>query len=245
LATQLGNQYRGFGILVASLGVLAAWSELYPLDGKWSLLANHARAALLWAIVIVVIWGNRSGLRDRWTEARVHAEAERQALLTTKLLDEREQATDLQYLCCTLLDEQIAYNHRCCVQYSNILTLSRTLAFAAFVLVLTHATLELAPNLTLPFPWLGRGQVEFWAMTAFPTLIGGIAAANAFLRLGSLRDEHRGMASQLRNLRNELCELDASNTAELRNSAQAICDQLRRNDLGWREATGRTKLEIG
>ena len=232
-AGMFGNSFRGLGIVVAILGVLTAWSKLYPADGRFSDFAHVTSLVLLLAVVITVWRGNRSQLRPKWIILRAKAEAARYAKLAALIEAYQDDEPTLFEETELRLVEQIAYNTRSHAQYANLGLLARYTAMLAFALLLANAAIAVISDISqadLP-KWADRLMDSFWLFSALPALAGGLAGANGFLRIGQLADDHKHMAAQLQALHEKL--LAPQRSMPMINLAKATRDTLAHRDSEW------------
>ena len=244
-ASRFGNAYRGHGILVALLGVLTAWSQLYPENGPRLLIAHVASVVLLVAIAATVWRGNRSNLKERWIDMRGRAEGARYQELDSLINALEGDETQLERETLIRLDEQIAYNLRSHAQFFNLGLLAKMLGMMVFALLLANATITAVTDFSqagLP-KWLHDLLDSYWLFKALPALAVGLASANGFLRTGQLADDHRHLAQALSKLRQELLAPDRK--LAIGDLARAVRDTLAGRDSEWVRNANTYNLSAG
>ena len=250
-ARALGETYRGIGILVIALGVLAVLCAVAPL----ALESGHestklwaiCEVALMASIVAAVAWLHHARIRDQWIEVRRAAEVLRYAGLHSQLgslSSALAQGHDASGAAATLqreLDEtlraQVGYNQHKHEHYEQI----EHAASVVGLIVFASACAAAVAHLFVHWPWL----LFFTAIA--PLLAGALHGINGFLRLSDLSDAHRDTALRLQAIVERMAGwVDAppepAKLLELGNEGYAV---LVSGDARWREMARTLNPKLG
>lgn len=243
LATQLGNRYRGMGVLVGIMGMGIIFCAIGPIALQLNAKVGEVLGALkivLMVAMLVLIWvGTCSRIKNRWVAARREAELLRYADLYQAIqllqrqphdLKEREVVRSKLLEILDGTEGQVAYNASKLKQFESIEHVSNLAGWLGFVMALTAAIV----HVWVHKPWL-------LMFTGFlPALIGGIHGINAFLGLAGLVEETSKMKDRLGQL------LDAvkhtSPDENFLDLAKLTYDTLTTRDVMWAEGADKLGL---
>ena len=186
-ATELGNRYRGMGILIGLFGAVVIFFALAPiglrLNEHQAHLMNYAELFLMVISICCLLYVRFSRLHDRWLIARLNAEKLRYA----PLIEGKRGTQDIAKSLTLLLEDQIKYNKLRAKDYKAVEEASTVLTvfifFSAFTAAIGH--------MFFSYEWL-------ILITAFlPTLGATVHGINRFLGLSQLESEHESMSEKL------------------------------------------------
>ena len=255
LATQLGKEYRGLGLLVGFLGILIVFSAVTPAgfhieDIRWLIALGLFKVGMM-LYMFYLVWeiGGKSGLKTRWIAARLDAERLRYfdldrltqelrlnmgAVTANKLRKELESILDTQG------KGQISYNRDKASNYMAIERASDFLSWAGFAIALTCAIWLVASEVGL----VAHRSWLIFGTAAVPALVGGIHGLNGFLNIGGLAEEHEKMANFLEGIYDELKSTSSDEFAALQSIAERALVQLVDRDVQWEESIKKCNISL-
>lgn len=255
LATQLGKEYRGLGLLVGILGVFIVFSAVTPAglhieDIRWLIALGLLKVGMmLYMLYLVLEIGGKSGLKTRWIAARLDAERLRYFdldSLTQALRLNADQATadklrqELESILGSQGNGQISYNRGKASNYMAIERASEFLSWAGFAAALICA-------IWLVVSEVGLVEHRSWLIfgtAAIPALVGGIHGLNGFLNISGLAEEHEKMANFLEGIHDELNATPSIEFAAILSIAERALAQLVDRDVQWEESIKKCKISL-
>lgn len=237
-ATVLGDTYRGIGVLAGLLTVGIVFFSTLPsaLHMPQSLhkASEILQVACMAAIVFLLFYSRRSGMKERWIALRVAAEPMRYTALSLALAQAKVShsgidASTLRNACLAVIEGengQLVYHMKRARQFDAILRGSRLFTLLSIALSLVAAAIQLF----LPLQWL------LFLIAFLPGMAGALQGVNGFLRLGGLLNEHQIMAQRLSSLRDRL--MDAGDATAALSVAEKIYDTLIGESKVWGDIAG-------
>ena len=237
-ATDMGNLYRGYGLLVALFFTGVLWTELFPHNKA----AFGLRLLFMALIALLVIYVNKfSNLRDGWKKERITAERLRYRELESSLQIHANNECMLSKACQLVLDEQIKYNERCRDQYHGIELVTNIIVTIAFIALFVFTLFELFLHDGNEVP---NGLEVLWSVLRFmPAGAIGLLVFNAFINLWKLMEDHEELVDELTKLRGELANKPRTRTvSEL---AEEIRQTLYDRDNRWAKHVDGMSVKLG
>lgn len=242
-ATDLGDHYRGIGVIVGLLGVLIIFCAVAPIgfeSGHTSTLVFTICKILMMVLMAVLVWWTiHSKLRNKWIEARLKAENLRYKNL--RELNQKLEKSPTDITTKQVLDEldkifsdQIGYNKSKATNYHSIEMISDYIGWIGFFIAFVGACLHLVMH-------------ESWLIfpTAFvPALVGTIHGVNAFLRLSDLAEDHESMGKRLEETQSELNN-NKENAVKVLELSRVAYQTLTSRDVQWVETAEKLGLKVG
>lgn len=238
LATRLGAAYRGIGVLIGILGAGIILCALLPIGLSLSNIAAHvvavSKVGLMAALMLILLWARRSGLKEQWVALRRSAEYKRyeslrEAIRNAKDVTNQSAIKALRVETDRIVgggpDCQIAYNEKKHRDYEGIEAFGTRVTYLAFA----TSFLAAATHLILHVSWL------IFLIAYLPAAVGAMHAVNSFLRLPQLVGQHGEMAHELRDIRQRMSmttESLESRTEFLKLSMQLLF-LLENSDENW------------
>ncbi len=201
LATQLGNEYRGLGILVGFLGFLVFLCALIPVAAIEYLSEGcfesfHILELISLALIFFAVYvPNIKYIHRDWMEARWRGEINRYQTLKS-FIDSHNQEQLLQELV-FVLNDQIAYNKKKLEEYESVERWTLKILSIAFIITVVGTVANMRWHNPL---WL----FAILLPPIFPGIIHGI---NGFLGMPTLIVDHKRVLKKLRNFKNQLQSL--------------------------------------
>ena len=191
IATRLGDDYRGLGVVVGVLSMGIIFCALAPFGLELDELSAHRASCielvLMMTIVFIFLYVKTSKLHQRWINFRLLAEQARYESLG--IACDKQNIENISKELTKNLSEQIQYNlnkHSECESIETATAILIWLAFpCAFLAAIAHIFFE-------HVPWL-------IFLTAFLPSVGAtIHGVNSFLAIGELAKEHHHTAHVLK-----------------------------------------------
>lgn len=221
-ATDVGDLYRGYGLLVAIAFVGVLYTESF--HGRASFLVRLALMAFMLVVVLYVNFG--SGLRNEWSARRLESERNRYAALDRKLAS-RTSDEELVAQCRFHLRGQLAYNDDCHGQYHALDRIASCIVWGGFGILLANTLLELF-HVEIADPTV---RALWMALRFLPCLAIGLLVFNAFINLWRLKDHHEETAGRLREM---MAALDApAPGVPIETASREMRDYLQAQDSKW------------
>lgn len=245
LATRLGNEYRGAGVLISVLAVGIILCGLTP--SALSLVGNHAKAVavvevtFMLATLLVIVLNKKT--KTKWIATRTYAEHLRYLPLK-KTIDSLVQEPTLakavllktQLLQITSAQQQ--WNKSKAEQYHAIEHFADLFTWIGFSIALVFSMLHFVFHQTW-FSYLTIG---------LPVSIGAVHATNGFLKIEELKESYSKMHTKLSGMLVQVnrCDLTAQSSydaaiARLINLAEETRSVLAKQDKRW----SATALKLG
>ena len=233
IATNLGNVYRGLGVLIGLFGMAIIFFALAPtgfdLDEEASHIVHYVEIVLMLLTVAIFAYVRLNDIHFKWINARLQAEIERYSNFRN-LIDKRSCARLFDEIT-ILFDDQISYNKKKYDQYSEIEKATSILIWVTFPCALLAAF----AHLFLHASWL------IFITAYLPALGGAIHGINGFLEIGELEYDHHLTYKELVELKKEFDKLirpstdypDGESSDDLIKLADNLYDILTNNVKNW------------
>jgi hypothetical protein len=256
LATKLGEEYRGMGVLCGGFGMLVVLLALMPYmvgrpDDMVLTALKALESVLMLVIVVLVVSSRRRGMKLKWIRTRMYAEKLRYQSLRDAVEALKQPSNNtpvaIQKEVARLLsegqDSQLEYNRGKVHRYEAIETSVKKLTYSMFafsllgaVIALMHASWETALAQTNPQL---KPSLLLIPLALAPAFVGVLHGIVAFLRLPQLIGQHELVVQELEGLQKCLRELQSrqatqqATTSEWEALGKDLLTTLTRGDTAW------------
>jgi hypothetical protein len=215
LATELGNGYRGAGVIIGALAVGIIFCGVTPsalqLTSSQSMMVGIAEIALMITTLLVIYFNGQT--KEKWIAVRGHAEYLRYLPLkqATDLLAKTQtlqNATSLKTDLIKVVMDQMNWNKAKATQYHAIEHFAQSFTWVGFLVALVFSLLHFAFHQH----WFSYFTI------GLPVSIGALHATNGFLKIEDLKESYLKMHAKLSDLLSQIEACDFSN-AQTQNPA--------------------------
>jgi hypothetical protein len=222
LATELGNSYRGAGVIIGALAVGIIFCGVTPsalaLTSSQAMIIGITEIALMIATLFIIFFNRQT--KEKWIAIRGQAEHLRylplkqasDLLVTTPLL---QNATALKTDLTKVVIEQKNWNKAKAIQYHAIEHFAQSFTWVGFLVALIFSLLHFVFHQN----WFSYFTI------GLPVSIGALHATNGFLKIEDLKDSYLKMHTKLSDLLNQIETCDFSDT-QTQSSAMFHLSQL-------------------
>lgn len=235
-ATRLGEEYRGYGVLIGLLGIvaigLALWPHAFSVHGPAQERLARVEFGVLFLIGALLVKIRLSDVKGSWIRTRLQAEGLRYRALRDAIETARSgcEHKPLRALLLGFMDGgpdcQIRYHLDQVERYERIESAAVRASIVALIGAACASFAEVA----------GAQRHELLLMTiGVPVLVALLHGILAFLRLPQLINQHEQTAAALIRLKAAAFGPDAAadDSTKLLESAEVFYNLVRRGDVVW------------
>lgn len=235
-ATRLGEEYRGYGVLIGMLGiaaiVLALWPHALTVHGSTPEFLLKVEFAVLASIGLVLLGLGLSDTKGRWIRARLLAEELRYQALRDAIETARSggELKPLRAMLLAFMDGGASCQIRYHLDKVDLYERIESAAVRASIVALIGAACAAFAEV------VGVRRHELLLLTiGVPVLVALLHGILAFLRLPQLINQHEQTAAALIRLKAAALGRDAAAdvpSSSLR-AAELFYELVRRGDVVW------------
>jgi hypothetical protein len=222
IATELGNSYRGAGVIIGALAVGIIFCGVTPsalaLTSTQAVIIGATEIALMITTLLIIFFNRHT--KEKWIAIRRQAEHLRYLPLkhATDLLAKTQtlqNAILLKTALKTVVEGQINYNETKATQHHAIEHFAQSFTWVGFLVALVFSLLHFVFHQN----WFSYFTI------GLPVSIGALHATNGFLKIEDLKESYLKMHTKLSDLLNQIEACDLLN-AQTQNAAILHLGQL-------------------